>query len=65
MADISYIQSANHMAAKQTLWRVAVGRFILGFGEIEWFTFHMLSELPTERILEPTMSLPFQSGPTS
>lgn len=59
MADISHIEASNHMAAKQTLWRVAVGRFILGFGEIEWFTFHMLSELPSERVLESTMSLPF------
>lgn len=50
------------MAAKQTRWRVAVSRFILGFGEIEWFTYHMPSELPTERILDSTMSLPFTKG---
>ena len=59
MPDISYIEKSNHLAAKQVLWRVAIGRFVLGFGEIEWFTFHMLSELPTERILESTISLRF------
>lgn len=59
MTDITYIESSNHLAAKQVEWRVAIGRFILGFGEIEWFTFHMLSELPTERILESTMKLRF------
>jgi hypothetical protein len=59
MTHISYIESANHMAAKQTLWRVAVGRFILGFGEIEWFTFHMLSELPNQSMLESSRSKRF------
>lgn len=57
--DINYIEKSNHLAAKEVRWRVVVGRFILGFGSIEWFTFHMLSELPTERILESTISLRF------
>lgn len=57
--DINYIEKSNHLAAKEVRWQVVVGRFILGFGSIEWFTFHMLSELPTERILESTMSLRF------
>jgi hypothetical protein len=60
MSDISYIESSNHLAAKEVLWRVSVGRFILAFASVEWFTFHMLSELPTERIFESVMSLPFE-----
>ena len=59
MPDISYIQKSNHLAAKEVRWRVAVGRFILSFGSVEWFTFHMLAELPTERLLESTMRLSF------
>ncbi len=59
MPDISYIQKSNHLAAKEVQWRVAVGRFILSFGSVEWFTFHMLAELPTERLLESTMKLGF------
>lgn len=59
MPDITYIESSNHLAAKEVRWRVAVGRFILTFGSIEWFTYHMLAELPTERIFESTKSLGF------
>jgi hypothetical protein len=60
MPDISYIESANHLAAKEVQWRTAIGRFILSFGSIEWFTYHMLSELPTERIFESVMFLGFK-----
>lgn len=59
MSDISFVEKANHLAAKQVRWRTTVGRFLLAFGEIEWFTYHMLSELPTERIFESTVNLRF------
>lgn len=59
MADISYFKGSDHLNAKKTQWRVAVGRFLLEFAEIEWFTYHIISELPTEKIFDATKDLPF------
>ena len=60
MPDINYIESSNHLAAKEVQWRTAIGRFILSFGSIEWFTYNMLLVLPTERIFESVRFLGFK-----
>jgi len=41
----------------ERIWQLAVGRFILSFGKIEWFTYHLLVLLPTERIFDSVKSL--------
>lgn len=38
-------------------WQIAVGRFLLSFGKVEWFTYHLLVLLPTERIFDSVKSL--------
>ncbi|MEE8302497.1 MAG: hypothetical protein V3S24_08700 [Candidatus Tectomicrobia bacterium] len=38
-------------------WQLAIGRFLLSFGKIEWFTYHLLVLLPTERIFGSVKSL--------
>jgi hypothetical protein len=40
-------------------WQLAVGRFLLTFGKLEWFTYHLLVVLPTERIFDSVKSLSF------
>lgn len=42
---------------KEREWQLAVGRFLLSFGKIEWFTYHLLVLLPTERIFDSVRSL--------
>lgn len=31
-------------------WERAIGRFLIAFGRVEWFTYRLLLELPSERI---------------
>ena len=38
-------------------WQTAVGMFLLSFGKLEWFTYHLLVLLPTERIFDSVKSL--------
>lgn len=33
-------------------WQQEIGRFLLAFGQIEWATYRLLIDLPTERIFE-------------
>lgn len=60
MSDITYFKGSDHLEAKKVQWRAATGRFLLEFASIEWFTYHIINELPTERIFESTKDLPFR-----
>ncbi|GEM_PF-5993740 len=46
----------EHQKTEQR-WQLAVGRFLLSFGKIEWFTHILLVLLPTERIFDSVKSL--------
>ena len=42
-------------------WQREIGRFLLAFGEVEWITYNLIVELPTERIFESVSRLRFTS----
>ncbi len=41
-------------------WESLVGNFILSFGRVEWFTYYLLSRLPSEDIFNSVKSLGFR-----
>ena len=43
----------------ETKWCLAIGRLLVAFGKIEWFTYFLLCELPSEDIFDSVCSLSF------
>ena len=42
----------------QQSWEKAIGNFLLSFGKVEWFTYFLLTRLPSENIFDTVKSLP-------
>ena len=38
-------------------WERLIGNFLLSFGKIEWFTYYLLTRLPSENIFDSVKSL--------
>lgn len=47
------------MSETEVQWQSAIGRFLIAFGRIEWFTYELLVDLPTERIFDAVKTLTF------